>query len=333
MKKLYFLIYLVQISYCSFSQKANWTQKPFERKAFIENKGQFNNTMPSEFQNFEYAIDNGTKILFNKNKLVYCFTKSKIAEFAEEERGKSRREKLKESPENEREKFKSDYQYITMNWVNSNPNAYIVVDDKSSVDYGYLVKKENSEKDYQTTHCNGYKKLTIKNLYRGVDAEYFFNEKEGFKYNLILSPNADLSQIKLEYVNAKKIVLLNNEIHIKTIVGDLIEHEPISFLATDNNQLFPTSFLLNHNEALFNIPNYSNQKIIIDPWVTVPGLSGAPPVDNGVDQYGNTYVSGPNYILEKYSPTGTLLFSTNVNSPGFAIWGDMLSDSRGKCFF
>ncbi|MBC7411251.1 MAG: hypothetical protein H7331_02200, partial [Bacteroidia bacterium] len=196
-----------------------WTRKPFERKVFIENKGQFNDRLPVQYQSFNYCIDNGAQVLFNNNSIVYHFSKNNMADFIEEEIHKSNRERARETPENEereRKKFAPTHQYITLQWLNANPNATVEVSNKSATDYGYVIKKPNTEKDYFTQHCAGYANLTIKNLYNGVDAEYFFNQNEGFKYNLIISAGADVSQIKFKYEGAKNVYLKNEELHIKT---------------------------------------------------------------------------------------------------------------------
>lgn len=296
--KINHVILLFVVLSLKLNSQSNWNKKPFERKVFIENKGQFNDKLSDEFKDFDYCIDNGTRILFNNNKLVYWFTKSKVKEFAEEERNKSKREKERESEEEEREKFKPETQFISVEWINSNPNATIEVLDKSSVDFGYIVKTGTGLQDYKTQHCSGYNKLIIKNLYNGIDAEYFFTEKDGFKYNLIVHPNADITQISFKYNGTKKPTIQNDEIHLKTILGDLVEHQPVTFTGDKNTHEIPSSYKLSNDVISFDLANRSKTSLVIDPWVTVPGLGGTDPVDSGVDQFGNSYVSNGTYTLE-----------------------------------
>ncbi|MEQ1733062.1 MAG: T9SS type B sorting domain-containing protein [Bacteroidia bacterium] len=331
MKNLYLLITLICFTLTANASEG-WKHKPFERKAFIENKGQFNERLPIQYQNFSYCIDNGTQLLFNNNSIVYHFSKNNTAEFIEEERTKSKREKERESEEEEMKKLKTTHQYITLQWLNANPNATIEVSNKTTADYGYIIKKPNTAKEHFTQHCAGYTNLTIKNLYNGIDAEYFFNQNEGFKYNLIVSAGADVSQVKFTYEGAKNVYLKNNELHIKTLMGDMIEHAPVSFKTANANDAIQSSFSIVNNVVSFNIaPQQTN--FTIDPWVTVPGLGGAQPVDNGTDKYGNSYITSPGYILEKYSPTGVMLFSIDVMAGAGALYGDMLSNASGTCFF
>src|ERR1035437_7027030 len=121
-----------------------------------------------------------------------------------------------------------------MKWLNANPNATIEVSDEQTADYGYETSK-NVPKIY-TAHCKGFNKLKIKNLYNGIDVEYFFTEKDGFKYNLYISPGADITQVQQHYDGAKNIKLLNGNIVIKTIQGDITDHAPISYSSANKEQ-------------------------------------------------------------------------------------------------
>ncbi|MGB3948717.1 MAG: PKD domain-containing protein [Bacteroidia bacterium] len=303
-----------------------WAQKPFQRKAFIENKGQFNNVLPADKQNFDFVFDNGTRVFFYKNELLFQFSKPLLTkQEMETEEDDEEKEREREAKLNKRE-----IQFISMKWLNANENVQLEVEEEQSVDYGYVIVPEN-KKGY-TAHCKGYSKLKIKNLYNGVDVEYFFNENDGYKYNLYVSPNADLTQIQQLYEGANSVNLVNGNIVVKTIQGDIIDHAPLSFLTNDNTQKVESSYRLKNNCITFNIQKETSTAITIDPWVTVPTMPNSPG-DNGVDQYGNTYVTNGHYILEKYSPTGVLLMSTDVMGGVPGYYGDMLSDSRGYCFF
>lgn len=303
-----------------------WAQKPFQRKAFIENKGQFNHLLPADKTNFEYVFDNGASVFFYKNELLFYVSKPLLTkeEMEHEEEDKEKEEEREEKMRN------SEKQFISMKWLNANPNAQVEVSEEQTVDYGYVISSK-TEKGH-TKHCKGYSKLKIKNLYNGVDIEYFFNENEGYKYNLYVAPNTDLTQIQQVYDGAADVKLMNGNIVIKTIKGDIIDHAPVSYLTANTAQKITSDFQLKNTQVSFAIQNTTNAAITIDPWVTVPAMTGSA-VDNGVDKYGNTYITSSSYILEKYSPTGTLLLSTNVMGGVATIYGDMLTDSRGYCFF
>ena len=304
----------------------SWTKKPFERKVFIENKGQYAADLPPTKTNFSYCIDNGSKVFFYNNEVLFYFSKSGLKKENFEEENDVEEERKREAKLQKTEK-----QFVSMKWLNANPNATIEVVDEQKTDYGYVIR-EGVPKSY-TAHCRGYSKIKIKNLYNGIDIEYFFNEKEGFKYNVYINAGADISQIQQYYEGAKNIKLKDGNIVIKTIEGDIIDHAPASFYKEGGN--IESTFELKNNTVSFKlnqlITNNSQPSIIvIDPWVSTPTMPQNP-VDNGVDQYGNSYITSPHYVLEKYSPTGVLISSTNVVTATY--YGDMLTDSRGYCFF
>jgi len=303
----------------------SWTKKPFERKAFIENKGQYAADLSASENNFSYCLDNGTKAFFYNNEVLFYFIKPLLTKEDRDEKADPEEERLREKEFQNTEK-----QFISMKWLNANPAATIEVSDEQTVDYGYVICK-NVPKSY-TAHCKGYSKLKIKNIYKGIDVEYFFTEKEGFKYNLLISPGADISQIQQQYDGAKNIKLLDGNIIIKTVQGDVTDHAPVSYASENKEQKLASSFILKGNIVSFKIENSYNKAITIDPWVTVPTMSAAPG-DNGVDQYGNSYITNHVYILEKYSPTGVLISSTDVMGGTAPYYGDMLTNSHGYCFF
>ena len=333
------LTFLLVVSACQmFSQNSNniikekdkkttpntsWSQKPFERKVFIENKGQYAEDLPSTKKDFSYCIDNGSKVFFFNNEVLFYFTKPLLSIADSEEMEDPEEERKRESQLQEVEK-----QFISMKWLNANPHATIEVRDEQTADYGYVISK-NVPRNY-TAHCKGYSKLKIKNLYNGIDVEYFFNEKDGFKYNLYVAAGADIKQIKQYYDGVKNIQLLNGNITIKTINGDITDHAPVSYVTAALEKKITSSFLLKNNIVSFKVENFGNEAITIDPWVTPPAMTPAPG-DNGIDQYGNIYIANSKYILEKYSPTGVLISSVTVVTAPY--YGDMLTDSRGYCFF
>ncbi len=307
------------------ANKIGWSKNPFERKAFIENKGQYTADLPPTQNNFSYCIDNGTKVFFYRNDVLFYFSKSQLTKEDREEK-----ENQEEERQREMQLGKTEKQFVSMKWLNANQDATIEVSHEQSVDYGYVISK-NVPKNY-TAHCKGYDKLKIKNLYNGIDVEYFFTEKEGFKYNLYIAPGADISRVQQQYNGANNIKLIDGNIVINTIQGDIIDHAPVSFATTNKEQKIACNFILQKNTVSFKIENNNNNAITIDPWVTAPTLT-TNPVDNGVDQYGNSYITNPQFILEKYSPTGVLISSIDVMGGVAPYYGDMSTDSRGYCFF
>jgi gliding motility-associated-like protein len=313
----------------------SWTIKPFQRKAFIENNGQFKAGLPQQYRNFNYCIDNNARVLFTKQGLTHVVRKVNrkklgfMAVFMSEEK----REEMEHQTDLE-------VQYINMKWLNANPDVEMVISEAQVTSYNYLMRPTN-EKAY-VEMCKGYSKLTYKNLYSGIDVEYFFTEKDGFKYNLIVSAGADISQVQMQYSGDAKLSIKEGNIIIKSLRGDIIDHAPISYLAANSSNHITSSFSLKNNIVSFAVNNPDKQAIVIDPWTIAPGMGGNPAYDNGVDGAGNVYLYGGNNaagnVAEKYPSSGTpLLWSlTNGATGNWAgvgyYYGDLLVQATGDFY-
>ncbi len=315
------------------SKQASWKIKPFERKAFIENKGQFENILPAGKKNFNYCIDKGYQVFFYKDQLCYRFTKyTKVKEtllsrFESEEKREAREHA-----------FKTETQFIDVKWLNANPNSIIAVEDNQTTNYSYAINN-GTDKPYSVM-CTGYSKLIYKNLYNGIDVEYIFHPDEGIEYTLLVHPGADIRQVKMQYSGSKKITLKENNIHITTILGDIIDHAPQSFYANDKEKI-SSSFNFDNTIVSFNISADSkNQEIVIDPWTVIPGYTPSKVFDNGVDANGNIYIyggGGGTWVLEKYAPTGGAAIGSYPNlltasAYSNSYYGDLLVESSGDFY-
>jgi gliding motility-associated-like protein len=333
------ILFLLQSLYSQNSKtnsniNKSWiSQIPFERKAFIENKGQFENILPEGKKNFNYCIDKGYQVFFYTNEISYRFTKyikckETLLNVFDSEEKRERRE----------HQYKREIQFVNVKWLNANPNPIIELGDKQNTYYSYFIS-DGKEKPY-TIMCNGYSKLTYKNLYNGIDVEYIFHPDEGVEYNLLVHPGADISQVKMQYNGTQKAINKQNNIHISTMVGDIVDHAPITFYA-DNKEEITSSFNITNNIVSFNIAAYSkNRELVIDPWTVVPGYTPSKAFDNGVDATGNIYIYGGiqgNYVVEKYNSTGgapiwSLVNSiSNPNDLG-GYYGDMLVENSGNFY-
>lgn len=328
---------MILVSSALFSQNTSspctsrlpWKVIPFERKAFIENKGQFENDLPAAKKAFNYCVDKGYQVFFYNNELCYRFTKqlkskAPIFNIFENEEKREERE----------HKVKTELQYIQVKWLNSNPDAVIVVENKQKTYYSYVVNTGN--KKPSTVMCDGYSKLIYKDLYPGIDVEYVFHPETGLKYNLLIHPGADISKVQMQYVGAADISIKNENIHIPSLAGTIIDHAPVTFYAA-NNKKINSSFTIRNNIVSFNVQAYnSTQEIVIDPWTVVPGFTPPQAFDNGIDNNGNIYIyggAGTNFIVEKYpSAGGAPIWSLGNSGIDQSYYGDMLVDAAGNFY-
>src|SRR5207248_1059453 len=99
-----------------------------------------------------------------------------------------------------------------------------------------------------------YQKITYKNLYNGIDLEFFINEKGNAEYNYIVHPGADAYIIRWKYKGANNIVLNNKKIILQVAKGKIEECLPISYLAENRLKVSVGYALLKKNEFTFSLP-------------------------------------------------------------------------------
>ena len=293
--------------------------------SFIENKGQYGST----FKRYE-SMDSivlgyegfGMPVLFTKKGLIHLQRKVKKISKKEEER----LEKLGVSEtEIEHKKIITD-QVITMEWIGANTNTQIIKEEQT---YDYHTYGLLTEKAY------GYKKITYKNLYNGIDLVYsFINDKIGFEYSFIVAVGADISQIKMRYggdvkQNKKN---KNGNLIIKSNIGIIEESLPITYYKDNKNEKIKATINIKANEVSFTLPDGydTTRAIIIDPFVsntnTLTGLNAGKAKDIDYDYAGNIYVTGggdpdTNHKLAKYNNAGVLQWTFNgvLTTPSWAF--------------
>lgn len=146
-------------------------------------------------------------------------------------------------------------------------------------------------------NCKAYQSVTYKNIYPGIDVRYYSNNDQ-FKYDLIVNPGADASQIALVFDGADGLNTENENLLIKTSVGDMSELKPYTYQQTESSRTEITArFEVSGNEVHFKLGNYDKTKqLVIDPVLIFSTFSGST-VDNWgfastYDAQGNMYMAG-----------------------------------------
>ena len=316
-----------------------WTFKnPFEQKVFIENKGQFTIDEKSVKTSdiFFGARQDGLFYYFTKNGIWIKHT-TKVKRTEKEIEVESEKHGIKSSKEEKGEEefaFKSVDEYYRMEFSGAGLNTEIISVDEVSQQYNF---GSNNNRNIST---HAYKKIIYKNLYPGIDMEiYFPDDKQGFKYNLILQPGANPNQIQIKYpLNAGLTLSDNGNVLIKSPFGNFTDHAPIAS-ETSNSKSIDCSFNLKNGVVQFNIPNYNSSKALtIDPWTTTPIFSaGGDAYDVDWDNAGNCYAYGGTfpYQLIKFNNAGVMVwsFTTTSFTTSLGYYGDFAVDrNTGTCY-
>lgn len=297
-------------------------------QSFIENVGQYGKAFKGgeNLGAILYGFEgHDMPILFTKKGIIIL--QRKVVVLEQEQKEKLERQGKSEE-EIEHKKTVTD-RSIKMEWVGANNNVEVITEEKT---YDYHTYGMLEAKAY------GFKKITFKNLYIGIDLVYSFtnNTKIGFEYSLHIAPGADISQIKMQYSGDVKKITTNSkgELTIGSDVEGVKQSTPITFYSesqkdrgeknSPQSNEISTVYNIQNNLITFECkPGYDHSKaIIIDPFVSstnnLDGANAGKAKDIDFDYAGDVYVTGgggsgffSNHRLAKYNASGILQWTFN----------------------
>lgn len=351
-KERYGSCYVIILILCSlihqysFSQQS-WSKSFKSSSDFIENKGQFSfDKMKSE--DIQYVAQvNGINLVFSLNGLSYVrhTPKNKVKHDNFEEKILEKKLKGEKNigreiiKEREREAKQKEFEtaILSLKWMNSNPNCKIFAEQEVQNVYTYYLIDSKTN-----IVAHAYKKIVYKNIYDHIDIEYLFVEgKEGFKYNIILHPGANPSDIVMNYVGVKPVMDEYGNAQIPFQNKYITDHAPQTVY--EDGTKISSHYKLNGNTIMFQLEDVDSlKKIIIDPWTITPDFNGGNGAyDVEYDNLGNLYVHGGGELtmtdiaasqIKKYDSNGNLLW-THTPSLNGAIADIAVNRSTGNCYY
>ncbi|MBI2270490.1 MAG: SBBP repeat-containing protein [Bacteroidetes bacterium] len=324
--------------------KANAQQWMHEQPVrFIENKGQLAdmNGKPVPFVLFKTHAP-GMDMYITEQGLTYVFLKAE-----EKEHDTLVPSTMTLDGENKRVKWSR----IDMFLKNASVKKENIIKEGKSDDFSQYFLGHCPE---GITDVHTYEKITIKEIYPGIDWVFYNAESKGFKYDFVVHPGSDPKQIKLIYRSEEKLdINEQGDIQIKTSYGTLTENAPISY--SENTKKNITSYFSKtkvnpcnaggigrgfETEIAFELAtlNFKHETIIIDPQLVWATFYGGGSIWNGItaldcDQSGNVFATG--YFYSASFPTanpgggayfqGTFVGSQNpiilkFSNTGVLIW-------------
>lgn len=301
-------------SYSQEKTSFQWMITPFQRNVFFQNTGQFNWVKDLSTDKAKVIVDKSFKaIITDKGDIIYRLKQTNYI-------------KDKSIPKEKR--ILHDYEIVRSTWLNANFDNITFINQVSS-SYDFITK------DKETLHSEGFECVLIEDAYPFIDLLFEFTSEENLKYSLVLYPGASIEDVGFKY---DKVVGLNEEgdLVISTDHGDILEKAPYAYRRKDNKKI-DASFKIKEGETLgfsLNKGKTIRDTLILDPEIIIP-TTNMPVLDNGVDDLGNIYIYGGaalNFLVEKYSPNGTLLRSVTPTIVDMSFYGDLLVDGNGDYY-
>lgn len=288
---------------------------------FTENKGQF----PEQVK-FSTEIENGI-IFFEEDRFTYSLKNAEDLARIGKYHGKSVRSKD----------------------LNVRCHAYEVLfeNSKTAVIRGKNIQKgitsyfRGSDPSKWASGCSSYGEIIYEDLYEGIDLRIYANDFL-LKFEYIVAPYADPSQIVQSYEFIDGLKLKNGRIEISTNAGLISEQRPVSFQpGAKGNTLVQSSYLKKKNKVTYTFSNgYDRSKeLVIDPELIFSTYSGST-TDNfgytasfddegflysGSSAFGNGYPTTSGSFEEDWGTGVVDIALSKVDTTGtFLVWSAYL---------
>lgn len=197
--------------------------------------------------------------------------------------------------------------------------------DKRSEYHNYFLGKDSNK---WAGNVPIFKEVLYNKLYDGIDLRAY-SQYGLFKYDFIVSAQADASQIQLKYTGQDRIQIHKGHLIISTSAKTIIEQKPYAYQIIGGKTIeVPCSYLLNHNCVSFEFPEGydSDYELIIDPVLVAATLSGTTMSNStgnfghtaAFDELGNIYTGGISF--NSIYPITTGAFQTNFGGGSVDIF-------------
>ncbi len=267
MKRLISITITVALFCCcitGFSQYANLE--------FVENKGQWDKSVK-----FKGVMTNGAFFLTEKGFTVVQSKAEDLLKLASLYHGIGQTPTIDKSAAKAvvpagNDKVTVHSHVYTAQFVNA--SVPVIVGDKPLASRNnYFIGNDPAK---WKGNCNIYQAITYKNIYPGIDVRYYTNEGR-LKYDIVVNAGADLSQLAIKYDGADNIGVKNEELVIKTSVGEVHELAPYAYQVIDGQKkTVNCRFKAGGNTVQFAPDSYSKAStLVIDPTLIFSTFTGS----------------------------------------------------------
>lgn len=127
------------------------------------------------------------------------------------------------------------------------------------------------------TGIYGYREVEYQHIYPAIHLK-MYNFEGSLKYDYIVEPGGDPSEILLDYQGVEDIRIKKGELIVSTTVGQIIEEKPYAYQIIDGERVeVPCKFKLEDGKVRFDLPKGydEDRELIIDPTLVFASYSGS----------------------------------------------------------
>ena len=258
------------------------TSFSFAQLQFIENKGQWDKAV-----DFKSDIANGSFFLQKTGFTVLMQNQKDMENLSEFFHGHSHDKAVsKEIYQPNNNSITVHSHAYRVNFMGASANMQIVPDKPLPTYNNYFIGNDKSK---WQGNCKIFQAVTYRDMYPNIDVRYY-TDQGTLKYDIIVHPGGNISNIALQYVGADKLSIKNKELVVGTSVGDVKELYPYSYQARkQGRQTLDCKYVIEKNIVRFKVGSYDpTATIVIDPTLIFCSFSGS-----SADNWGYTATPGP----------------------------------------
>ena len=190
-----------------------------------------------------------------------------------------------------------------VNFLGGASSPQVVADKPLATYNNYFIGNDPSK---WASHCKIFQGITVKDVYPNIDVRYYSGQG-AVKYDLIVHPGGNPSDIALKYEGADGLEVKNKELRIQTSVGELRELNPYSYQYNEAGKITRNAkYSVKNNVVRFDIKDYDPKAtLVIDPDLIFCSFSGST-----ADNWG---------FSATYGPDGSMFGGGIVFSSGFPV--------------
>jgi len=191
---------------------------------------------------------------------------------------------------------------VSVNFVNSNTLARPTATKKSSVYYNYFLGAISGK---WASRVQSYGEVTYGSIYDGIDLK-LYTAGDNIKYDLVVAPGVDPSQILIEYAGSESMMLFKGDLIIDAKLAKVIEKKPIAFQWIDGKKIYvEAEYYLASDRVSFTFPAGYDPcyELVIDPLLIFSTYSGFT-----ADNWGSTATPGEHGNLYSAGVTNETTF-------------------------
>lgn len=215
---------------------------------------------------------------------------------------------------------------VDVRFKNALINAVVSADEQSAYYENYFTALNPDG----IKNIHAFKKITVQNIYPGID--WIIYSKEGkLKYDFVVQPGADPSQIQMSINNADQLDANSNELIIQTKLGSVTDSKLYCY-EKETGDVVNASFNLKGKTVSFITSAFnSNHTLVIDPellWSTYYGGENEDAINSmAKSDDGFIYITGYTHSGLAMAGSG---FDNSYNGGAYDMWCAKLDTSGNR---